>query len=170
MTAPNPNSHVIGVKLDEVYTPGTNGPPFPPFKLGTIVTLEDGGLAVFAKASAAITGEGYLCLIDEAWNATMITTANSASTRGSRVGAAQAAFTASGQYGWFVVAGKSNIRVLASCVGHVELNTTATAGALDDDATATSRVVDGVVLKTTNGGSAATAEGNLSGGRVGRTL
>lgn len=173
MVAPVPNAHVLGGRLDEIYAVGGIGgawPAQPPFKLGQIINLDDGGQAIFAKSAAAITGEGYICLIDETHTATMITTANSASTRGSRVGVAQAAFTAANQYGWFVFAGKTQIRVSASCVHHVELNTTATAGQIDDDATVGARALDGVVIRTTQGGAAGLAEANLGNARVGRTL
>lgn len=173
MTAPNPNSIILGARLDEIYAVGGIGgawPLQPPFKLGQIVALEDGGQAIFAKSSAAITGEGYVCLIDETHTATMITTANSANTRGSRVGVAQTAFTAANQYGWFVFAGKTQIRVNAACVHHVPLNTTATAGQIDDDATVGARVLDGIVIKTTQGGAAGLAEANIASARVGATL
>jgi hypothetical protein len=117
---------------------------------------------------------GDVVAISAAGVATPITTANAAPGQsvGRKVGVVVRAVSslATPQYGWVQVSGIGAIRVLASAVLNTPLNTTATAGVLDDDATAGSRVIDGVVLNATNGGSTALVAAMLNNPFVGRTL
>ena len=140
------------------------------FKLGTTSMGDEDSCWVYVQADAGgITGEGYVVLIDEAFSADMLDTTNSASGFGQRCGVAKAAFTAS-YYGWVQVRGVANIRVAASAAANAALNSTATAGQIDDDGTTGAETIDGIVLTTANGGSAGTAEGVLDDPRVGATL
>lgn len=166
----------------------------PAFKLGTVVWEADnpallsaamgvtggsGGTPEGVKAymyvqadAGGFTGAGYAVLINGAsYEGDMAdTTASAPGTgAGKQVGIACAAVAASG-YGWVQVYGPCVVRVAASCAAHTIINTTATAGQLDDDATAGAEVVDGLVLTTANGGAAATAAGFAAFPRVGRTL
>ena len=50
------------------------------------------------------------------------------------------------------------------------INSTGTAGQLDDDATAGAEVIDGIALDAAVGGAAATAAGFINWPKVGRTL
>ena len=131
------------------------------FKLGSRFVLEDADGTkefVYGRANGAITGEGYLCVELTGNDFAMISTTNSApgsSGHGSRVGAAQAAL-ADNEYGWFQVYGKGSARTLASAAKGTRLNTTATAGAVDDDGTASAEAINGLVLGTATGGAAAT--------------
>lgn len=147
---------VIGVDLDRVDT--TQQHP-----LGMKVRDNEGGVWRYCKASAAVT-LGFCCLLThaaDAWTAAMINLTTSATARGSLVGF-PCMTLAINEYGWFQVGGPcDNIRVLASAVARVRLNTTATDGALDDDGTASSEEVVGVTIDTTNGGAAATVAGYL---------
>tara|TARA_R110000868_G_scaffold5782_1_gene33966 strand:+ start:35106 stop:35636 length:531 start_codon:yes stop_codon:yes gene_type:complete len=157
----------------------------PAFKPGTIGGFDDtsaDGTSVlgykefiYGTATAAITGLGYAC-VEGVLNAnfSMITTANTAAGQlgghGSRVGIAQAAM-ATGDFGWFQIVGKGSLRVAASAAIGTRLNTTATAGVLDDDGTAASRAINGVNIKTVNGGAEATsADARFSYPTVGVTL
>jgi hypothetical protein len=111
----------------------------------------------FIVAGGAITGAGFVVTIDAAGSATMLSTSNDA--RGNRVGVALGAI-ASGEYAWVQTSGIfANIQVLASCAANTRLNTTATAGALDDDGTAGSFVIDHIVLTTAR----AASQGNSPG-------
>ena len=102
-----------------------------------------------------------------------ITTANTAAGQfghGSRVGVA-AGTLADNQYGWFQIYGRGQVRTLGLAAKGTRLNTTATAGALDDDGTASSRAINGVVLGTATGASPATnPDAYLSYPTVGATL
>lgn len=76
------------------------------------------------------------------------------------------------QYAWFQVHGPcEGIRVAASCVLRVRLNTTATAGLLDDDATSGAKTADGVTINVTDTTAAtSTVAGILNNAGVGATL
>lgn len=128
---------------------------------------------VFGRASGAVTGLGYACVEATGFDFAMVsttTTAPGASGYGSRVGVAQAAL-ADNEYGWFQIYGKGSLRTLASAAKGTRLNSTGTAGALDDDATASSEAIFGVVIGTATGGAEATnTDAIFSYPSVGTTL
>ena len=136
------------------------------FKLGTTMKGDSGAEWVYVQADGAVTGAGYVVTIDESFQAAMITTTNG--LKGDLVGVAGVAF-ADNEYGWVQRAGPCVIRVAASCAANVEITTTATAGELDDAAGAGTKEILGAALTTANGGSAATAAGQLSYPTVGPT-
>jgi hypothetical protein len=151
-------SAVIGISKDQV----TAATAVPAFRLGTVGGYDDptNGYQefVYGRADGAVTGLGYLCVEATGFDFAMATTTNTApgaSGFGSRVGAAQAAL-ADNEYGWFQIYGKGSLRTLASAAKGTRLNTTATAGAVDDDGTASAEAIVGVVLGTATGASAAT--------------
>lgn len=130
------------------------------------------GYVYVRDSGSAITGDGYVCDVDGSeFTAVMSTTTTTApgTGAGKLVGVARAAIAASG-YGWLQVFGAGTVRVSASCAAYTIINSTATAGQLDDDATAGAEVIDGIVLDVANGGSAGTAAGYLNWPKVGRTL
>lgn len=151
--------YMIGASLadpmsaDEVSASGKG------FGLGDRYVSHDGKEYVYVQASGAITGAGYVVTIDETYQAAMLSTSNDAG--GDLVGVASAAF-ADDDYGWVQVKGPANIRVAASAAANAALNSTATAGQIDDDGTAGSFDVAGLVLTTANGASAGTAAGVLN--------
>jgi len=132
------------------------------FKLGTIGGYDHPTLGyqefVYGRANGAITGLGYLCVELTGFDfilATVTQTTAGTAGFGTRCGAAQAAL-ADNEYGWFQIAGKGSVRTLASAAKGTRLNTTATGGAVDDDGTAGSEAIAGLVIMTATGGSAAT--------------
>jgi hypothetical protein len=149
----------------------------PAFRLGTLGGYDDpvNGYQefVYGRADGAVTGAGYLCVEATGFDFAMATTTNTApgaSGHGSRVGAAQAVL-ADNEYGWFQIYGKGSLRTLASAAKGTRLNSTATAGAVDDDGTAGSEAIVGVVLGTATGGAAATnADAIFNYPSVGATL
>jgi hypothetical protein len=153
---------ILGVDYADVFTSSQ----VPTHRVGEIGAFQDGDgykEFIYVKAISAVTARGYVCVFDAPDNAEMASltsTAPGAKGPGSRAGVAMAAIGVNG-YGWLQVYGKCPLRVLASAVKGTQLNTTATAGALDDDATASSEVISGCVLGTTNGGSAATIENSF---------
>ncbi|WP_417790632.1 hypothetical protein [Terasakiella pusilla] len=157
-------SNMIGARFDE-WTASAK------FELGTVSAGNDGSEWVYVQADAGgVTGAGSVVLIDEDYAADMIDTTNSASAFGQMVGVASAAATAS-YYGWVQRKGTANIQVAASCGANSAINTTSTAGQLDDDATSGAEVIDGVILTTAQGGGGAgAAEGVLDYPSVGATL
>ena len=116
----------------------------PSVNVGTVVSLDDGGLAVYVRAASAISQYNAV-LIPNTNIATNATTARSADTK--RVGFAQVSI-ASGDYGWVQLGGKVRVNVSASCLPGVALYTTTTEGRLDD-ATVSGALVAGVVTEVT---------------------
>lgn len=130
------------------------------FGLGDRQASGDGRVFIYLQAAAAITDVGYVCFYSPATHtATMITTANDAALQMIAIAMYPVAIS---EYGWFQIAGACSVRVLASAVLNTRLNTTATAGALDDDGTATTFAVNGLTLTATNGGSQATVAGSAN--------
>jgi hypothetical protein len=132
------------------------------FRLGTVGGYDHPTLGyqefVYGRANGAVTAAGYLCVEETGFDfvmASTTTTAPGASGFGSRAGAAQAAL-ADNEFGWFQIYGKGSVRTLASAAKGTRLNTTGTAGAVDDDGTSGSEEVLGLTLGTATGGSAAT--------------
>lgn len=124
-------------------------------KLGSRYRDHNGSEFVFVKASAAITQYDAVTY-DETFQTVVAPVSTSNDAGGDKVGVAGVAF-ASGEYGWLQIYGPAVVNALASCAANVRLNTTATAGNLDDDGTAGSFAVDGIVLTAARGGSAPTA-------------
>lgn len=127
------------------------------FGLGDRYVSHDGKEYVFVQASGAITGAGYVVIIDETYQAAMVSTSND--DYGDIIGVAGAAFD-DNDYGWVQIKGPCSIRVAASCAANADIGPTATAGQLDDAAGAL--VIDGITLTTANGGSAGNAAGVLN--------
>lgn len=168
----------IGIDADMVKT-SSDGPEF---RLGTLAVLDDlnsaavGGdgtkIFMYVKAKEAITGLGYMCVVDSAFTVEMLDTTSSAPGAGAGrpVGAAQAAMAQDG-YGWLQVYGKGSVRTLASAAVGTVLTSSATPGAVDDATTAGLEVIEGLSLGTATGGAAATnADGFFCFPHVGRTL
>lgn len=151
------NDGKTGVNLNrnDLSTTYPIGPAFP---LGTRCVDNLGGTWIYCQAAAAITGQGYACqIVIATFLATMITTANS--LRGNLIGYPANA-VAINEYAWFQIGGPCEaVRVLASAVTRVRLNTTATPGALDDDGTAATKEALGITINTT----ASAAEQNIAG-------
>lgn len=152
-------TNIIGAKTDATIASSDLLPSGRGFSLGDRFNDQDGKEWVFVKASGAITGAGYVCYFDTAYSASMLSTSNDA--RGNLVGIPNVAF-ADTEYGWIQTKGPANVRVLASAAANTRLNTTATAGALDDDGTVGSMQVQGVYLTTANGGATASTAAVLN--------
>lgn len=163
----------IGISPSEI----TGASASPKFRLGTVGGYDDptNGYQefVYGRAAGAVTGAGYLCVEATGFDfamASTTTTAPGSSGPGSRCGAAQAAL-ADNEYGWFQIYGKGSVRTLASAAKGTRLNSTGTAGAVDDDGTAGAEQILGLVVQTATGGSAATnADGMFCYPVVGVTL
>lgn len=161
----------IGIKPTEV-TAATDVPAFAVGTIGHAQSSDGTKLYLYVHAAEAITGAGYLCVVDSAGEAEMLDTTSSAPGAGAgcRVGAAQAAI-ADNEYFWIQIYGKGSVRTLASAALGTELTSSATPGAVDDATTAGLEVVNGLTLGTATAGAAATnTDGYFSFPHVGRTL
>jgi hypothetical protein len=164
---------IIGLNSTQVVSAtGT-----PAFRLGSVGGYDDptNGYQefIYGRAAGAVTGAGYLCVEATGFDfamASTTTTAPGASGPGSRCGAAMGAL-ADNEYGWFQIYGKGSLRTLASAAKGTQLNSTATNGAVDDDAGAGAEVINGLTIGTATGGAEATnADAIFSYPTVGRTL
>lgn len=147
----------------------------PEFALGTYGLQSGGGnkVYVYGQARGAVTAAGYVCVAQTLFDFAMISVAETTpgtSGHGSIVGVAQGVM-ADNEYGWFQVAGKASVRTAAAAAKGTRLNTTATVGVVDDDGTAGSEAINGMVLGTATGGAEATnADAYLTFPTVGATL
>ena len=169
---------VIGIDKTQI----TGVSSVPAFRVGTIGGYDDPTLGyqefIYARADGAVTGAGYVCVevtsaaAGNVLDFAMITTTNTAAGQnghGSRVAIAQAAM-ADNECGWFQIYGKGSLRTSAACAKGTRLNTTATAGAVDDDATAGARTINGAVLGAATVGAATSADGVFTYPSVGATI
>lgn len=135
--------------------------------LGQVAGGEGGAEFIYAKFAAA-TVAGDAVYLDKDHLATKLATA--ASPLGARVGVARVTSAAANEFGWVQIAGQAPLNIAASAVANTRLNTTATAGRLDDDGTTGAKVIERAVINTTQGGAAGVAEATLSYPTVGATL
>lgn len=167
---------LIGIDPTSTYTSATVTAGQSPFGFGDRGFDNLGNEYVFVKAdSGGITDRFAAAVVDSLFNATMLSTTNStpgtaSGTVGMIVGAPQGASIPALGAGWLLVRGAGTVRVLASAVRTTLLNTTATAGALDDDATAGAEQIVGLALTATNGGAATNVAALFTYPTVYRTL
>lgn len=164
--------YIMGIDPTKVRT-STEGREFKLGQMGaTVDTAGNVREYRYVTSVAGVTGAGYVCQISAAHAATMVTTTTTApgTGQGLEIGVGVAAIAANG-FGWVQVEGPCSVRVAASAAAHTQLNSTATAGVVDDDATAGAEVMTGLIITTANGGAEATGVGIIHrGGHVGRTL
>lgn len=129
------------------------------FGLGDRHIDQVGNEYVYVQAGSGGITANFVATIDEAYGAVMVSTSNDA--RGDLIGVAPVAIPAN-SFGWVQVKGVCNVQVAASCAANVRLNTTATAGQIDDDGTGGALALDGIVLTTARGASAGTAPAVLN--------
>jgi hypothetical protein len=152
------------------------------FTLGTMIFDESttAGVGIpkgytyvqFPASTAFAVGDVVLINSAGVVAAATVTTTTPGNAAGRRVGVVVEAVASNTavQFGWVQVYGQATVRVLASAAQNTILNTTATAGVLDDDATSGAEVIDGCVLNATNGGATAATACTLNFPFVGRTL
>lgn len=163
--------YIFGINPTSVRA-STEVPEFGVGQIGFNITSSGPKGYIYVQDSgSAITGDGYVVVIGSDFKAVMAstTTAAAGTGQGKMAGVARAAIAASG-YGWVQIYGQGTVRTLTLAAAYTQLNVTATAGALDDDATSTRQVIDGMVLDTATGGATANTSGLLNWPRVGRTL
>ncbi len=164
--------YLIGIDPTKTWASGNTPGVFGMGQVGFNVGKTGSEGYVFVKAPAAAMVVGLTYVFDPATGvAAAVTTTNTApgTGGGKPVGVAKAAIPANG-YGWLQVYGNGQVQVLASAAAFTRLNSTATAGSLDDDATIASRVIDGIALTASRPASAGLAAGFLNWPRVGITL
>jgi hypothetical protein len=125
------------------------------FGLGDTYSDHQGKEYVWVQASGAVAATDVV-IFDEVYQAASVTLTTSASAKGDRVGVAAFAM-ADNDYGWVQVKGPCTVNVATSCAVNTTVNTTASAGRLDDDATTGAEVINGLVTTGAESGNAAAA-------------
>lgn len=119
-------------------------------QVGQIIWTDDGKAYVCVKlGSGGVTGDGYVCTIDESFGAVMLTTSNDAD--GDQLGVAEAA-GAENDYGWLQIYGPAGVMSEQDALANSFLGATTDAGQVDD-AAATGLYIDGIVFRTATGGA-----------------
>ena len=142
----------------------------PEFVVNTLAFDEDGKGYIFVKGKASTSiVAGDVCQIEENGEASEVTVTTTAPGTGQGLPVGVGVSTiAAGGWGWLQVYGViAAINVATSAAAHTILNSTATAGRIDDDATAGAEKIDGVT--TTAAESSNSAAGILVFPRVGLT-
>lgn len=156
-------SNALGVNFLETYAAVSATTPWipdVPFKVGLRANGPSNTEFIFVVNAATALAVGDVVYMTTALVSTKLSTSNDA--RGNICGVAVSAIPASG-YGWVQVKGNvAAVSVLALAAANVRLNTTATAGALDDDGTSTAMQVQGIYLTAARGGTDGTAAGVLN--------
>lgn len=151
-------SNTAGVDLTQVYTlpsAGTfaqNVQPGPPFTPGTVVTMSNGGKAIFVKlGTGGATAVGYFLVAPLNAYDGAVMMSNSVGNLGDPCGVWLGAVAVANDYGWMQTSGlcPGGVAVAASCVKNVALASTATAGVLDDATGTGTKNISGVVITTT---------------------
>lgn len=132
----------------------------PLFGLGDQYEDNNGNVYVYVKSTSAIA-QYDVVTYDETYTGVVAPVSTTNDARGDRVGVAPVAI-ASGSYGWLQIYGPCTMNVLASCAANVRINTTGTAGSLDDDGTTSSQQVEGIYLTTARTASNGSAAGILN--------
>lgn len=145
--------NAIGVDVDTALTLGTAVNVYPEWELGTRVMGAGGREYVYVQANGAIVANDVV-ILTEAFQADQIDTTNSAGAVGDKAAVAPVAF-ADNDYGWVQIYGACTVNVGTSAAANKKLNTTATAGRVDDDATVGSETILGLVTTAAESGNAA---------------
>lgn len=150
-------SHILGISPSTKYTGAEISAGIGPGP-GTRGWDKDGNEYLLCKIGTggiAVAEVGYL---SADWTLTKLSTSNDGPCQ--QLAVARAAGSA-GEYVWAQVWGRGTVMGLASAAAGVRLNTTATAGALDDDGTTTAFAVLGLTLSAAVGAGGAAAAGAI---------
>jgi hypothetical protein len=133
--------------------------------VGNIVELPSGNKYIFVRYGANGATANFAVSITHAGAAVMTT--NAASLFGERVGVAMAT-AAANEYGWAQIYGAVSVQTDVALV-NTRLQTTTTAGQLDDAAGAGTKQIVGITLTTARTGSAGLAPAFLNWPVIGAT-
>jgi len=126
------------------------------FGLNDVVSDGKGSVYVYIQASEALTSTSAV-LITEAGASEMVDTTSTASAFGDRVGVVSVAFLIN-EFGWAQIYGPvPSLNVATAAAANTELNSTGTAGRLDDDATSGAEIITGIATTAAESSNAAAA-------------
>ena len=150
----------LGINPTQVFTPSTLGEEGKLLALGTVGRDHKGNEYILLLAAGAIAVDGHVGFWDENYTFTALSTSNDVG--GTPLAVSRGQPTASGQRFWAQREGLGTVRVLASAAADVALESTATAGVLDDSVTTGSFAVEGLHLMTANAASEGSIQARIS--------
>jgi hypothetical protein len=121
---------------------------------------------IYGQAGAAL-GAGDMVILNNSYVASGLTTANS--PRGAKVAASPNLAVPINHYAWFQVEGQAACRAAGAIAAGARINTTATAGAVDDDGTVGAKEIIGISAIVAVG-AAGVFELQLSNPVIGTTI
>ena len=141
------------VGQNAVATAFDDGDTVAQFALGTRMKGAGDREYVYVQADGAVAATDFV-ILDDAWQADQLDTTNSAGKIGQLCGVSEGAL-ADNEYGW--------IQIFGTCTGNVGtgtaegdvVNSTGTAGRVDDDATSGAETLEGVHVTATAASNAA---------------
>lgn len=159
--------YILGLDTSVFFD--TSASEIPGFEVGQLGADHEGKIYQFVRANGALA-VGDVVGIDEVGDATPVTTTTSAPAAGQGLQAGVAVVAAAdNDWCWVQRHGVvASVNVGTSAAVHTELNSTATGGRIDDDATAGAEVLVGIT--TTAAESSNSAAGILNWPFIGRTL
>lgn len=163
MTTQQLSTPICGANVDVA----SSSAPYTDLGLGTRILSISGNEYMKVKANGAIDQYDAV-VVDETLDAIVASLTTTATAFGQVVGVAMAT-AADNEDLWVQIGGVGVVNVLASCAANVVLNSTATDGQLDDDATAGSEDIAGIILTTACGGAAAATACVITNPTVGVT-
>jgi hypothetical protein len=153
---------LLGAKLDENYsTLALGNTP----SVGDLFFHTDGRVFMFVRYGTGGATANYAVSINAAGTAVMAT--NAVSFFGERVGVAMAT-AALNEWGWVQIFGPVDIQTDVAVV-NVRMQTTTTAGQIDDASGAGTKQINGLTLTTAKTGSAGLAPALLTWPTIGAT-
>jgi len=160
-------SSIVGANVtDLVNGTGTGSDEGNQFELGTYRNGPDGDEWIYCHASEILTANNAV-LISEDFEVQNVDNTATASGFGLMCGVCETT-CADNDFLWIKINGETVLNVATDAAVHTQLNTTATAGRLDDDATAGAEVIEGIITTGAEASNVATAL--LTRPRVGATL
>jgi len=147
--------YILGIDPDRVTATSEHN-------VGSLGADSDGNIWQYVQADGTGCSAGDVVQINESNVIDQATTTTSApgTGAGQPVGVAKVAFTAS-YYGWVQRNGiVAAINVASSCAVHTRVNTTGTAGRVDDDATSGAELVEGLTTTAAEASNAAAGVAN----------
>ena len=164
---------ILGIDPTRTWT-STEMTGFQPGDVGGFDDINEGYKEfVFGQAEANALAIGNVLVEGPGYVFTRVTTTNSAPGQvgghGTRVAIAMAVVPANG-FGWFQIYGRAAALTAAAVAVGTRINTTATAGAVDDDGTVGARPILGMVWKTLVASGTVGADCRLSYPTIGLTI
>jgi hypothetical protein len=135
----------------KITTPFTQLDKYASFTLGSTTKDKDGNEYIYLTGVSS-TGTGYIVVYDEAYTTTLCTGTNASNMGPMALALGPCVGSGTAVYGWYQIKGKGTAYAAGAITDNTRLQTTGTAGAVDDG-TGAGSVIVGLWCRETVGGS-----------------